>query len=351
MIKKKLIKILVIFNIIIFNSFIFGCNKKEITIEFITNENSYIITTKKDSKLSIDMISKECDIIIEGLYYDKDYKNKYNDEIIKKNTKIYVKELLYLEHLDIQDLTLEDEIMIKNAYANNINENRVDLLKAEDVNILRYYGKINDKHLVVIKGDSELIPNLEQNYFVSVEGEYYSFEYLPEVISVYYQNKYYSLNEACNLGFFTKNNIMELQKRAVMYKIEGDKYLLSDLINTDEITVLSLIKNFDSFSTTTKKVDAIDNIMNLINVSYKNEDYFSEKNIDIYGLINVSTKERYRFESICDFSNYISIEIYDSGYIYLHIKKEGIDKEYFSIEKIDFEYLKELCKLSNFVGD
>ena len=76
-------------------------------------------------------------------------------------------------------------------------------------------GKDEDKYIVIIKGDhgSEItIPEYFQYYFVYCEtlGKVLTFNYLPEQISVIYEESYYTLEEAYELNIISDIELIHI---------------------------------------------------------------------------------------------------------------------------------------------
>ena len=78
--------------------------------------------------------------------------------------------------------------------------------------ILYYLGKYGDAYCAIIEWDFPPVDTVLITYSVIVEGETFEFRYIPEFISVYYNNEYYHIVEACRLGVFSLENIRDLHE-------------------------------------------------------------------------------------------------------------------------------------------
>lgn len=111
-----------------------------------------------------------------------------------------------------QKLNKEEELYIKNIYANYYNKNNNDKINASDVNVKYFFGEYHNAYIVVIEGD--LGENAHYEYYCSIPGESmaYWFRRLPEIISVYYEGEYYTLNQSQKLNIFSSADIKKIHE-------------------------------------------------------------------------------------------------------------------------------------------
>ena len=93
----------------------------------------------------------------------------------------------------------------------------------------------------------------------------------------------------------------------------------------------------------------INDIIEIINVPYVNIDYFSGNTSWISKGGDFS--EAYRFTTgmgyEIDYNNVISFYVYTNGKVSITLTKNGVQTQYVSIVKADYEALKELCNNKN----
>ncbi len=194
-------KIIVLFMMLILSIAIVGCNNKEkVNVNFIIDGNTALVQIDKGSVITKDVVpltkeNKQTEI---KLYYDEKYEKEYNNEKIESDITIYVKEEVVLDE--------ETEKYIKQCYVNyHMAKDPVYFVTIDNVTIKYYYGDFDGIQIAVIKGD--VGGNLIERppfYVCLIEGKIYSIKYLPEIISVYYENNYYTLPDACEKGLITK---------------------------------------------------------------------------------------------------------------------------------------------------
>ncbi len=116
------------------------------------------------------------------------------------------------------DLTKDIENIIKETYCDHINsEGVVSNLTQEDVIIKNYLGKYSDAYCAVIYGNAPVIA--VPQYTITIQNKEFIFMYLPEVISVYYGGKYYTLKDACFEEILTLNDIEKLYEHCKNEKL------------------------------------------------------------------------------------------------------------------------------------
>ena len=113
-------------------------------------------------------------------------------------------------------LSNQEVDIIKTAYLEEKKDWNFGLgVSAENFEILHCLGKTEDKYIVIIRGDhvAEVsIPEYSQIYFIYCEslGKILSFNYLPEQISVIYQEVYYTLQEAYDLSIISDSELIDI---------------------------------------------------------------------------------------------------------------------------------------------
>ena len=197
-------RIIVLFMMIILSVVLVGCNNEEkVKVEFKMKNICKVVEVNKDSVITDNIIPFD-DKNIE-LYYDITKNEKYNGEHINSNITIYV-------YKDVT-LNMETEKYIKQCVINYHKlKNELYSKTIDDIIIKHYYGDFNGVHIAVIKGDVENVLAVvgPPFYICYVEGNGYLIKYLPEIISVYYENKYYTLSDACMEGLITKEILDQL---------------------------------------------------------------------------------------------------------------------------------------------
>lgn len=107
----------------------------------------------------------------------------------------------------------DEKNRIKQIYCNHINKKSSNSnFDSANIEIKHYLGKYGDAYCAVIKGDKPEIAIPLTIYTIKFEDEEFEFKYLPEIISVYYNNEYHYLNEACQDGILTVKDIKKLEK-------------------------------------------------------------------------------------------------------------------------------------------
>lgn len=107
-----------------------------------------------------------------------------------------------------QKLSKEEELYIKTIYAS-----RRGNLSIEDVNIKYYLGEYEEAHVAIIENDFRSHWELELPIdVIFINDKQYNFGYDKEIISVYYQNEYYYLDDEFLLSIFTEEDIKNIHK-------------------------------------------------------------------------------------------------------------------------------------------
>lgn len=137
--------------------------------------------------------------------------------------------------------------------------------------------------------------------------------------------------------------LTELKQNMGIEKPLNNNYLtIDDLLEVNKIKKMDLIKNFSSMILPIEEADTINKIIKLIDVPYIETNEFIINNVNVYDLLN-DYQERYTFEVKDTNGKRIKLNIYSNGYIILSFKEDNNLKEFVSILKIDFNYIKEIC--------
>ena len=105
------------------------------------------------------------------------------------------------------------EEMIVEIYCDHINSDfGYKKLTPKDVKIKYFLGQYGDAYCAFIEGDIANVLLEMYPYYVTIEGETFEFRNLPEMLSVYYNNKYYSLITACNEGILSLEDVKALHE-------------------------------------------------------------------------------------------------------------------------------------------
>ena len=86
-------KVFLVFMSLMFIMCLAGCGEKEekINIDFIIDGKSHLVEIDKGTSISNDMIPLSNEEEVIGLYYDENMMNKYVNELVEQNIKLYVK--------------------------------------------------------------------------------------------------------------------------------------------------------------------------------------------------------------------------------------------------------------------
>jgi hypothetical protein len=119
------------------------------------------------------------------------------------------------ENNNSQEVTLdaETEKYIKECFWNYRKEKFPgNLSTIDDITIKHYYGDFDGIKIAVILGDGvkTICVVGPPYYYCLVENKFFMIKYLPEIISVYYENNYYTLIDACMEGLITEEILDQL---------------------------------------------------------------------------------------------------------------------------------------------
>ena len=202
MVKRNFRKVYLLLAVILFGLIFTGCGSR---IEACREENIAIIDNRlkeiQDMELEYDLsvIAYEAEKAKEAIASQKDR---------KEIQKIAEKALITLDQLILPE---EEMLQIKKAFYVHFNG---DFGKFEEtlpkMRIKHYLGKVGDLYVAVVKDDVPmlLLPSAK-SYFAGL----YTFRYLPEVVSVYKDNIYYSLSEMSLRGEMSEEDLALIYER------------------------------------------------------------------------------------------------------------------------------------------
>ncbi len=190
-----------------------GCNENEkVNINFIMDGTSHMVEFNKGCSITDDVIPLSSQERIIEIYYDEEYKNKYDNASINDDITMYVKIIIddlnkYLEK------TEADELIIKQAYCNQVNVFQNISYEPNDFNIKWYFGKLAENKYVVVM-ENDIRTNIDQyqniqcnNYTVDLT----TFEYLPEIISIIFEGKYYDIKQAFEQNIILRDDVKTIK--------------------------------------------------------------------------------------------------------------------------------------------
>ena len=167
------------------------------TVKFIVDEEETITVIKEGEKVSKPANPEKVGYEFIGWYVGEE---TYDfEETITSDLELVAKfELIIPKAI----LTEEIEMYIKQACCNYWDN---DYFKLEDYRIKDYLGQYGDAYCAIIIGDSS--PLSIVSYTITLEGKEFVFNLVPEFISIYYNNTYYPLGEACELGIINIDDL------------------------------------------------------------------------------------------------------------------------------------------------
>ena len=82
----------------------------------------------------------------------------------------------------------------------------------DDIHIKHYFGDFDGIKIAVIEGNrtNNPIESTLDYYSCYIDGQKYNIKKFPEIITVYYENKCYTLQDACEEGLITKEILDQL---------------------------------------------------------------------------------------------------------------------------------------------
>ena len=157
------------------------------------------------------------------LYLDEECTIPFEDTVITENITVYATQKAPNENSSNNIFLSNQEVdIIKTAYLEAKKDWCLGLgALAENFEILHCLGKTEGKYIVIIRGDHEAefsIPEFSQIYFIYCEslGKIFCFNYLPEQISVIYQEVYYTLQEAYDLSIISDTELIDIHNNFSM---------------------------------------------------------------------------------------------------------------------------------------
>lgn len=199
-------RVFLVFMSLMFIMCLAGCGEKKekISIDFIIDGKSYLVEIDKGTSISKDIIPLSNDDETVELYYDENMKNKYNDEKIENDTKIFVKNGNSIENISLNE---EIEVDIKKSYILNYCNNEIGL---DDIKIEEYYGLYNDYYAILIKelnkGDSGALRD------VVIAGITFKYPFSNREILLWKDDKFVSLVEAYEDGLIQIDDLIKIHK-------------------------------------------------------------------------------------------------------------------------------------------
>lgn len=191
-------KFFLLYIIIILLATLVGCKQEEIVnVSFIIEGKTQVIEVKKGTSLTRDMIPVNNVEEVE-LYYDKEYKNKFDNGIINNDIVLYVKNKL--ERLD-DDTTIN----IKTSYIKNFCNKDTHL---NEIIIEGYYGCYNDYYAVLIKelnkGDTGVIRK------VIIENLIFNYPFDNREILLYKNDSFTTLDKAFENEYIIMDDLVKI---------------------------------------------------------------------------------------------------------------------------------------------
>lgn len=185
-----------------------------ILIESITEKAKQAILEENEETEIISILEATINDINNIFLKDEEkdvIKNIFIEEFIVRNKEYYDDLNDYLKKQGIVDSSTELDIE--------------ESLKDQPFNILYMLEKCNDKYVLIIEGDVRLGISLawaiRDHYFIYCKsiGKILTFMYLPEPICVVYNNVYYNLCDAYDLGIISDEELIDIAKN--FSKING----------------------------------------------------------------------------------------------------------------------------------
>ena len=208
-------KVFLVFMSLMFIMCLAGCGeeKEKINIDFIIDGKSHLVEIDKGTSISKDIIplSNDEEVVVE-LYYDENMENEYDNKVLNEDSKMYVKtDTISLENY--LNKTEQDELIIKNAYCSYVNNLLNSSFGINDFNIKYYLGKLTENIYVVVMHNDIRMHTTQSpnpfNYGYFVGGV--TFKWLPEIISIICDGKYYDIRQAYEFNIISKNELQVIK--------------------------------------------------------------------------------------------------------------------------------------------
>lgn len=197
----KMKKLLIFLINLVCAIFLIACSneQKKINVNFVFEENHYILQIEKGSSINKDIYFFAEEIESIELYYDKEYIGKYDGENIYKDITIYVKKTGCLNE--------EIEMALKKSYILNFCNNEIGI---EEIQIEKYYGNYKDNIVVLIKelnkGDSGMIKE------VIIDDIVFRYPFENREILLWTREEFLPLKEAYEIGLISKIDLVEINE-------------------------------------------------------------------------------------------------------------------------------------------
>jgi len=135
-------RILMVFVSLIFIICLISCNEEEkveeINIKFVIEENIYDIKKEVNYIVNIDDIPNINEEDIEGIYYDSNYSSKYNNEVLGKDTILYVRRVK--ENIEVTFIVGNIEEVVSMKGNSVVSLDNIPNISEEDIEGI-YYDK------------------------------------------------------------------------------------------------------------------------------------------------------------------------------------------------------------------
>ena len=88
--------------------------------------------------------------------------------------------------------------------------------KPEDIKIKYYLGQYGDSYCAFMENHRSPIPEIWP-YYVTIEGETFEFMDIPNILMVFYKDNCYYLQDACDKGILTLEDVKALHDYCTKY--------------------------------------------------------------------------------------------------------------------------------------
>lgn len=241
------------------------------------------------------------------------------------------------------EVTYDEEVIdcIKKTYRT---EKQLD--SKEDVvikHILGVYGSESNIYAAIIEDDCIEIAECEKYYYTIASKNYYNssfrtntmhngevvvyeFEYLPEIISIYNENKYYTIWDACILGIIDSDECYTIQndfKKFIQLIPEDETYYpqISDELREDYQTIQEMYCNY---------YHSHNLLLSTVPDNVRIKHYFGRygENDDIYVAVIIGDKEPAIDAAVYQSSYKVSVEcsdeldnVYEKSYCFYYLRE------------------------------
>lgn len=138
-------KIITVFIMIVLPLILIGCNK-DMTINFVINNETIHYQCSKNITITNDILSEITTLKIDGIYFDSEYTKEYNNEILTEDTTIYIKEkeqfmINFIINQNNFNYEYYDNIIVNDEIVKEITEERIEGIYYDELYTLRYKGE------------------------------------------------------------------------------------------------------------------------------------------------------------------------------------------------------------------